>query len=348
MKLGKESKIFVIVILTIVISVFHLTASSKMGSHMIHRELFFIPIILSCFWFGLKPGLITVGVVSILYVSQSFLGTGPEILFVPTFFQIFTFLLITIILGVLVNQNEKFHEENIRKKELSALGNAALNIGKEIQDVLAALKTEFDKIENNSPEKDEIEEGFARLNNLVKILASFVTQDNCEKINLDINNLIKDQLLILKGKIGSGGLSIKTTLDEKGCPSKISEESIKKLIKDLLVNAIEASPYGGNIFIRTSHRPTYNIFEVEDKGTGIKPDHLKKIFNPFFTTKEGSHGLSLASDYKFVQSCGGEIKVSSTLGEGTCFKVKIPIDDPTRPVSRLNQISDWNPDKGKA
>jgi len=74
---------------------------------------------------------------------------------------------------------------------------------------------------------------------------------------------------------------------------------------------------------------------------------LKRIFNPFFTTKEGSHGLSLASDYKFIKSCGGEIKVSSTPGKGSCFKVKIPIDDPDRPVNRLNKISDWNSGKDK-
>lgn len=346
MNLEKESKIFIIVTITVAISIFHFASPNRMGIHMIHRELFFVPIILSCFWFGLKSGLITVGAVSILYVSQSFFGEEHEMLFVPTFFQIATFFLITIILGVLVNHNEKYQEENIRKKELAALGNAALNIGKEIQDVLAALKMEFAKLENDSPEKDEIEEGFNRLDHLVKILASFVSKDNSERINLDINALIKDQVLILKEKAGSTGISILTTLDEKGCPSKISEESTQKLIKDLLVNAIEASPNGGKIFIRTNHRPTYNIFEVEDEGTGIKPEHLKRIFNPFFTTKEGSHGLSLASDYKFIKSCGGEIKVSSIPGEGACFKVKIPIDDPARPVSRLNQISDWNPGNG--
>lgn len=347
MNLEKESKIFIIVTITVAISIFHFAAPGRMEIHTIHRELFFIPIILSCFWFGLKPGLITAGVVSLLYASQFHFGAEHEMMFIQTFFQVLTFFLITIVLGVLVNYNEKYQEENIRKKELAALGNAALNIGTEIQDVLAALKMEFAKLENNSAGKDEIEEGLSRLDNLIKILASFVSKDNSERIDLDINALIKDQVLILKEKAGSTGISIQTTLDEKECPSKISEESIRKLIKDLLVNAIEASPNGGKIFIRTNHKPTYNIVEVEDEGTGIKPEHLKRIFNPFFTTKEGSHGLSLASDYKFIKSCGGDIKVSSTPGEGSCFKVKIPIDDPDKPLNRLNRISDWHSGKDK-
>ncbi len=116
------------------------------------------------------------------------------------------------------------------------------------------------------------------------------------------------------------------------------------MIKDLCINAIEASINGGKVWIHTSHRPTYNILKVEDEGTGIKPEHLKKIFRPFFTTKIGSHGLSLASNYKFIQNCGGNIKVSSTIGKGTCFKVKIPIDESSNPISHMNKISDWNSD----
>jgi signal transduction histidine kinase len=346
MKLAKESKIFIIVIITIGISLFHLTAlHSQMGAHMVHRELFFIPIVLACFWFGLKPGLISAGVISFIYVSKALLGPESQMPFIPTLFQVFTFGLIAMILGTLVNHNEKVHEENIRKKELSALGNAALNLGKEIQDVSNALRNAFSRIEDESLGKDEIEEGFDRLDSLVKILTSFVSDDTHLKIDSDINLLVKEQLALLKEKMDTAGLSIETQMDEKGCPSKVSEESTKKLVKDLIVNAIEASSKGGKITIRTSHRPTYNIIEIEDTGAGIKPEHLKKIFRPFFTTKDGSHGLSLASDYKFIQSCGGDLDVSSTFGQGTTFKIKIPIDDPSKPVSSQKQIADWNPDK---
>lgn len=346
MELAKESKQFIIIIITIAISLFHLTASnSEMWGHAIHRELFFIPIILSCFWFGLKPGLIATCFISMVYASKAFFGTGAELMFIPILFQIFTFLLIAIILGTLVGHNEKFHEENIRKKELAALGNAALNLGTEIQDVIRALKKAFAKLADDSTGKDEIDEGLNRLNNLVEILTSFVTKDNNHNINLNINSLIDNQILILDKKAKSAGILIETALDKKGCPSKISEEAINKLIKDLLVNSIEASPNGGKIVVRSSHRSTYNIIEVQDEGTGIKQEHLKKMFRPFFTTKNGSHGLSLASDYKFIQSCGGDLNVSSVFGEGTTFKIKIPIDDPSKPVNSQNQIADWNPKK---
>ena len=141
-----------------------------MGVHMIHRELFFIPIVLSCFWFGLKSGLITTGIICLIYISKTFFGDPSEILLTPTIFQLFTFLLIALILGTLVNNNEKVHQENIRKKELAALGNAALNLGNEVQDVVETLKRFFYNKNIDLSENNEIEDGFVRLSNLVKIL----------------------------------------------------------------------------------------------------------------------------------------------------------------------------------
>jgi len=344
MKLAKESKIFMIALAIIITSLFHLTVTKgQMGTHMIHRELFFIPIILSCFWFGLNYGLLTFSIVSVLYLAPAFFVPGSEFPLTPALFQIMTFLIVAVILGTLVNQNNKAHAENIRKKELAALGNAALNIGTEIQDVLAALKKAYFNLNDDSFKKDEIEEGFSRLDNLIRVLTSFVTKGNMQKINIDMNRLVREQILALEEKAGSAGILIETILDEKSCPSMVPEESIVKLIRDLISNAIEASFSGGKILIRTSHRATYNILEVKDEGTGIKPEHIKKVFRPFFTTKESGHGLSLASNYKFIQGCGGDIAVSSNFGSGTLFKVKIPIDDPSRPINSMDKISDWNP-----
>lgn len=346
MKLTNESKVFIVTLVTIAISIVHLTSSGgRMGVHMIHRELFFIPIILSCFWFGLTPGLVTAGIISILYAVKTISGTA---VLVPTLFQIFTFILIAFILGTLVNHNEKFHAENVRRKELAALGNAAFNLGTEIQNVLGALRKAFTKLDHDSPGRDEIEEGFNRLDNLVNILSSFITHDNRQHLSIDINLLVSEQLSSLKERADSSGIAIDAFLDEKACPSKISGDSLKKLIRDLVSNAMDASSKGGRIAIRTSSRPTYNILEIEDQGTGIAPEHLEKIFHPFFTTKKQSHGLSLASNYKFIQNCGGDIKVFSTLGEGSRFVVKIPIDDPTRPLDKMHEISDWNPNEKDA
>ncbi len=346
MKLSKESKIFTIVTITIAVSLFHLTVSQgQMSAHMIHRELFLIPIVLSCFWFGLKSGLITTGIICLIYISKAFLGAHSEMLFAPTVFQVFSFLLISVILGTLVNNNEKVHEENIRKKELAALGNAALNLGNDVQDVLETLKRSFYKMNIDLSGNDEIEEGFIRLSNLVKILTSFVSTQNISDINFDINSLIENQLQKLTEKITQAGVEVKTQLDEHACLSKVSKESVNKLIKDLIINAIEASSRGGKIYVRTSHRPTYNILEVEDEGSGIKKEHLKKMFRPFFTTKDGSHGLSLASNYKFIKGSGGLMEVSSVFGKGALFKVKIPIEDKSKPINTMTQVSDWNSER---
>lgn len=346
-KPDNKSKIFIIVITTIGISLFHLTLpGSQMDTHMIHRELFFIPIILACFWFGLKTGLTTASIISLIYLSRVLAGTGPEMLLVPAVFQVFTFLLIALILGSLVNHNEKYHEENIRKQELAALGNAALNLGTEIRAVVKMIKQAMNETDSGRYSNDEIEEGFARLNSLTGLLISFISGNGGERINSDINLLVNEQMKKAKPLADEKGVTIEKQLDSHDCPTRVDHESVSKLIRDLLLNAIEASTRGSQVIIRTGHRPTYNILEVEDFGYGIEKEHLKKIFRPFFTTKKGSHGLSLASSYKFLQSCGGDAKVSSVPGKGTLFKVKIPIEEISRPVNTLNRVSDWIPKNG--
>ncbi len=111
--------------------------------------------------------------------------------------------------------------------------------------MLETLKRSFYKSNVVLSEHDEIEEGIVRLSNLVKILTSFVSTKNISNINSDINLLIEGQLKKLTDKINTAEVEIDTHIDDVVCPSKTSEASINKLIKDLLINAIEASYSGG-------------------------------------------------------------------------------------------------------
>ena len=83
-------------------------------------------------------------------------------------------------------------------------------------------------------------------------------------------------------------------------------------------------PQGGTISIRTRGGPDHIQIEVEDTGKGISPEHLNEIFNPFFTTKEKGTGLGLAVSLKIINDHNGELLVSSQLGQGALFTLKLP------------------------
>jgi CheY-like chemotaxis protein len=108
------------------------------------------------------------------------------------------------------------------------------------------------------------------------------------------------------------------------------------VVHNLILNAVQAMPTGGNIDVACQNVtlaegqvPTlpagpYLRLAVVDRGHGIPPDHLHRIFDPYFTTKAGGHGLGLASVYSIVHRHGGQVTVESTLGEGSTFTLYLP------------------------
>jgi signal transduction histidine kinase len=103
----------------------------------------------------------------------------------------------------------------------------------------------------------------------------------------------------------------------------------QQVVMNLVLNAAEATPSGGTVTVRTAVAPDneHVFLEVEDSGVGIPEPVIDKIFDPFFTTKEEGKGvgLGLAVVYGIVQAHGGEIDVKTKLGEGTLFKVTLPL-----------------------
>lgn len=94
---------------------------------------------------------------------------------------------------------------------------------------------------------------------------------------------------------------------------------------NLLVNASQAMPDGGQLTIQLDKTESEALIQVIDTGKGIEKEHLKKLFSPFFTTKETGTGLGLAEVQKVVQAHGGGIDVQSEVGQGSCFSIKLPL-----------------------
>ena len=92
---------------------------------------------------------------------------------------------------------------------------------------------------------------------------------------------------------------------------------------NLLTNAMDAMPGGGNLHLATRRGEPVQVV-VADTGCGIPPEHLSKIFDPFFSTKEMGTGLGLAVAHGIIQSHGGTIRVESRKGEGTTVVIELP------------------------
>ncbi len=171
---------------------------------------------------------------------------------------------------------------------------------------------------------DDSEDGLGRVRKIVADLSSLSRSgaNNIEKSNL--NQALESILGIAHYE-----LKHKEVVKEFGniplvecMPSRLNQVFI-----NLLVNAVHATEEKGKIFIRTWKGDECVHIEIEDTGKGIEPVNVKRIFDPFFTTKAVGKGtgLGLSLSYGIIEKHGGSIGVKSTLGEGTCFTIKLPI-----------------------
>ena len=152
----KPAKIGLIVFLITVITILHYsTIHGKLGLHIPHRELYFIPILLASYWFGLSFGLVTSLSVSLIYAPHVFIHDSLKNNILPVSFQIVIFNMVAIMLGLMVEREKRRQEEALIIEKLSVLGRAALAVGHEMKDLLGALKRIAGQVKGmNSAEVD--------------------------------------------------------------------------------------------------------------------------------------------------------------------------------------------------
>jgi signal transduction histidine kinase len=105
----------------------------------------------------------------------------------------------------------------------------------------------------------------------------------------------------------------------------VDKPLLMQALFNLLVNALEAMPGGGKIFISLLRRGEMAEIQIRDTGRGIAPEHRQRIFQLFFTTRPGGSGIGLASTFRTVQLHNGSIEFESEVGRGTTFRMDLPI-----------------------
>jgi signal transduction histidine kinase len=330
------AKIALIVVLVVVISILHYsTIHGTLGVHIPHRELYFIPILLASFWFGLNIGLIASLAVSLVYAPHVFVHSEFLNNIWPVSFQIVVFNLAAIMMGLLVERGKRQQEKIIIAEKLAVLGRAAIAVGHEMKDLLGALKRMAGHVKGlNYTELDhDFDCEMTRLEQMVEILSSFVTTEQVQLFSHDMNEIVRIRIENNKKAARKLGANFETDLDDQGCPSQVNTETIGWILDQIILNALEVSNRGKTIHIRSRRGGDSCQVEIEDEGAGIKPEHLPNIFKPFFTTKKMGDGLALAASRKIMRDMGGDIQVTSENGTGASFTLTIPREYSGKPLA---------------
>ena len=146
-----------------------------------------------------------------------------------------------------------------------------------------------------------------------------------------VNVVINEVVALLSQQLKLAKVKAVLRLSDSLPMVHVGQVECHQVVHNVLVNAIQAMPAGGKIKIRTSLDKTKNmvIIDVEDEGIGITPEHLSKVFEPFFSTKERgiekNTGLGLSIVYSIVHSLGGDIHIQSSLRKGTAVRIDLPL-----------------------
>jgi len=162
---------------------------------------------------------------------------------------------------------------------------------------------------------------------VIKKLMLFARRMPPKKTQVNLNQLVEEGLYFLESRCAKEGIELVRSLSPNLPEITADPGQLTQVLVNLVVNAIQAMPEGGKLTVRTDAGDGYISLKVEDTGLGMKGDVLKKIFMPFYTTKDVDKGtgLGLAVVHGIVSSHGGSISVDSKVGRGTSFEVKLPL-----------------------
>lgn len=227
---------------------------------------------------------------------------------------------------------EERERELVRSERLAAVGKMAAMITHEVRNPLSSIGLNTELLEDEVTGNEEarklvraIHHEVDRLTQITEEYLSFARLPKPKTAPEAINTLVGDLASFVRADLAAKQVKLDVQLASGDPVALVDAAQMRQCLINLVRNATEAvSGKGGAVTLRTKHAGDRILIEVEDDGTGIAPDVLPRLFDPFFSTKDGGNGLGLALTQQIVKDHGGDLAVQSTLGRGTTFTVSVP------------------------
>jgi signal transduction histidine kinase len=232
------------------------------------------------------------------------------------------------------SQQTQFDHLATQMEKMSSLGRMAAGIAHEINNPLAGILLYSSNMSKKVPQGSPLEEGLniiiketQRCKSIIQGLLEFARDRKPQKVPANINDILKNALGIVENEFRLRHVGLERELAEDMIKTLLDENQIEQVFINLLLNAVHAVEENGKVTAQSSVDSLHNKIQVEisDNGCGIVADDIKKIFEPFYSTKAKGTGLGLAVSYGIVKNHQGDIRVYSVPGEITRFTIELPI-----------------------
>ncbi len=348
-----STKIVITAVGILVASVLHyVTPHSRLFLHNLFQKLYYLPIIYAAIAFGWRGGLLAAVVSTICYIPHILTWRHQPYYAMSQYAELILFFLVGCTTGLLADQGRKRREqleattrqlqesfEQIKRADrLSAIGQLAASLAHEIRNPLGSIEGATNIIRSPAT-SEEIRDGSLniiqkecqRLNRLLTNLLDFARPRQPEFRSVDLPRVIDSIFALVGPNAQHEHITLKKTILSAPALLESDPEQLKQVLLNLVINAIQAMPGGGEIEVGVDQHDGEVIISVKDQGSGIAEDQVDRIFDPFFTTKEAGTGLGLSVAHQVITQQGGRIQAKRNPDRGMTFSISLPLHVRSKP-----------------
>jgi signal transduction histidine kinase len=328
--------------------------------HDVLRRLYYIPIIVGAFLFGLRGAIVTSLVVTVGYLPHAFWLIGPHthhagiIHADPTgtankVLELLLYNVVALVTGLLVEKEQRarrdverkvvemkaMEQQLVRAGRLHALGEMTAGLAHEIKNPLASLKTAAaivaDEIPASSPRRKMVvilEKEIDRLAALLERFLAFARPGNLVFARVDLEHVVERALALVQTQADARQVTVQ--LERSAVPLLVQGDADKltQIMLNVLLNAVQFSPSGGQVHVRAEQQTLphgrFAVVSVTDQGPGVAAADRERVFDPFFSTRADGTGLGLAIASRLMDEHRGYIEVAGQAGQGASFRLFLP------------------------
>ncbi len=251
------------------------------------------------------------------------------------------FTSLAIAMNRMMNELATRQEQLVQAKKIAAVGTLTAGIAHEINNpinnISLILESFVESEDTMDPEErkrlhKEAMEQCDRVSDIVKNLLEFSRASHPRLEQVSLEEIVDKTARLVSNEMNLHNIRFSKEIRDQLPALQVDKGGLQQVLLNLFLNSIQAMPEGGEIkvVIRLSKAMNEGVIDVIDTGTGIAPEHLKNIFDPFFSTKKHGEGtgLGLSVSYSIIEKHGGRIEVQSTPGQGTTFSIFLPFERP--------------------
>lgn len=316
----------------------YLTLSELRYDHTFFRLLYYVPLVFAGLWYGLRGTMAVCAAVIALYTPYMLVQWhGFSVEDFDKLMEGVLFTAIAILLGILMDREKRHVTALMEAESLAAVGRAVSEIAHDMKSPLMAIGGFVNQVARHiapdNPDRKKLDIAIkeaARLEGMVREMLEFSKSVKLVTSSIDVNSLVGELLETLSPTAAEAKIKLVHQRKE-GLPLLIGDrEKLKRVLLNLITNAIQASPDNEAVIVCTETNKDGILIKVIDHGAGIEEDHKESVFHPFFTTKKSGTGLGLGVAKKITEAHWGRLYFYPNAQEpGVTFVVELPLRSTT-------------------